>query len=101
MTPASAAAQDTPDQGLRIPGRAASRARTHAPADIDLTLCLLSPDPAALRRRILARGWGQGDGDEAAAENAVLQRPFIDMRIETTTVDSADGCAAAPRRTRQ
>lgn len=68
--------------------------RTHLPPDTDLTLCLLSPDPTVLRRRILARGWGQADADEAAAENAVLQAaPFVDIRIDTTALSVAETVA--------
>jgi adenylylsulfate kinase-like enzyme len=68
--------------------------RTHLPPNTDLTLCLLSPDPAVLRRRILARGWSQADADEAAAENALLQAaPFVDVRIETTALSVAETVA--------
>lgn len=68
--------------------------RTQLPPDTDLTLCLLSPDPAVLRRRILARGWGQAGADEAAAENALLQAaPFLDVRIETTALSVAETVA--------
>ena len=35
-------------------------------SDVDLTLCLLTPDPAGLRERILARGCGPDAADEAA-----------------------------------
>jgi hypothetical protein len=68
--------------------------RTHLPPNTDLTLCLLSPDPALLRRRILARGWGQADAEEAVAENALLQAaPFVDIRIETTALSVAETVA--------
>lgn len=68
--------------------------RTHLPPDTDLTLCLLSPDPAVLRSRILARGWGQADADEAVAENALLQAaPFLDIRIETAALSIAETVA--------
>ncbi|MEO8889715.1 MAG: hypothetical protein ABI301_00995 [Jatrophihabitantaceae bacterium] len=68
--------------------------RTHLPPNTDLTLCLLSPDPALLRRRILARGWSQADAEEAAAENALLQAaPFVDIRIETTALSVAQTVA--------
>ncbi len=68
--------------------------RTHLPPNTDLTLCLLSPDPAVLRRRILERGWGQADAEEAAAENAWLQSAtFMDIRIETTALSVAETVA--------
>jgi adenylylsulfate kinase-like enzyme len=68
--------------------------RTHLPPNTDLTLCLLSPDPAVLRRRILARGWGQAGADEAAAENALLQAaPFVDFRLETAALSVAETVA--------
>lgn len=64
------------------------------PPDTDLTLCLLSPDPAVLRQRILARGWGQAGADEAVAENALLQvAPFVDVRIDTAALSVAETVA--------
>ena len=64
------------------------------PPDTDLTLCLLSPDPAVLRERILARGWSQTDADEAAAESGLLQAaPFVDVRIDTTALSVAETVA--------
>src|SRR5215213_10895377 len=68
--------------------------RTHLPPNTELTLCLLSPDPAVLRERIIARGWGQADADEAAAENALLQAaPFVDVQIETAALSVAETVA--------
>jgi broad-specificity NMP kinase len=68
--------------------------RKQLPRDTDLTLCLLAPDPAVLRERILARGWSQADADEAAAENDVLRAaPFVDRRIETTELSVAETVA--------
>lgn len=67
---------------------------THLPPNTDLTLCLLSPDPDVLRKRVLERGWSQADADEAAAENAVLQAaPFVDGRIDTTALSVAETVA--------
>lgn len=68
--------------------------RTHLPSNTNLTLCLLSPDPAVLHKRILARGWGQAEADEAASEHAVLQSaPFVDIRIETKALSIAETVA--------
>lgn len=68
--------------------------RTHLPPNTSLTLCLLSPDPAVLWRRILTRGWGRADAEEAAAENALLRAaPFVDVRIETTALSVAETVA--------
>lgn len=54
-------------------------------SEVDLTLCLLSADPATLRERILARGWDEEDVDEAVAVNAALcDASFVDATIETT-----------------
>jgi adenylylsulfate kinase-like enzyme len=67
---------------------------TRPPPNADLTLCLLLPDPAVLRERILARGWSQADADEAVAENAVLQAaPFVGVRIETAALSVAETIA--------
>ena len=68
--------------------------RTHLPPHTSLTLCLLSPDPAVLRRRILERGWSRADADEAAAEDALLRSaPFVDLQIETTALSVAETVA--------
>jgi adenylylsulfate kinase-like enzyme len=68
--------------------------RKQLPPDTDLTLCLLSPDPAVLRERILARGWSQADADEAAAESGLLEAaPFVDVHIETTELSVAETVA--------
>jgi len=59
--------------------------------DLDLTLCLLSPDPAALRERILARGWDEADAEEAVAEDAVLRgATFVDVAIATSGLSVTD-----------
>lgn len=53
----------------------------------DLTVCLLAPDPAVLRERILARGWGEAAADEAVAEDALLRAaPYVDVRIDTAAL---------------
>lgn len=41
-------------------------------ASVDLTLCMVSPAAAALRERILARGSGEEQADEAVTEDAVF-----------------------------
>ena len=59
--------------------------------DVDLTLCLLSPDPAALRERILARGRDEADAEEAVAEDAVLRdATFVDVAIATSGLSVTD-----------
>ena len=78
---ASAGAQLVVVSGVIDPRRGPSPALA---SGVDLTLCLLSPNPAALRERILARGWAMDVADEAAAEDAVLrQAPFVDV-VETS-----------------
>lgn len=68
--------------------------RRHLPPNTDLTLCLLSPGPTALRRRILERGWSQADADEAVAEDALLaDAQFVDIRIETAALSVAETIA--------
>lgn len=68
--------------------------RNQLPPNTDLTLCLLSPDPAVLRSRILARGWGEDAADEAAAEHALLNAaPFVDCRIDTAELSVAETVA--------
>lgn len=57
------------------------------PPGTDLTLCLLAPDPAVLRQRILARGWGPAAADEAVAEDALLRAaPYVDVRLDTAAL---------------
>lgn len=52
--------------------------------DVDLTVCLLTPDPAALRERILARGWSEQVVADAVDENAALRHAvFLDTVVET------------------
>jgi hypothetical protein len=64
--------------------------RMSMPPGTGLTLCLLAPDPAVLRQRILARGWSPADADEAAAESAVLRAAsFVHLRIDTTALSVA------------
>lgn len=59
--------------------------------DVDLTLCLLSPDPTVLYERILARGWGASDAGDAVAEDEALRTaPFVDVRIPTEGLSVAD-----------
>lgn len=59
-------------------------------SDVDVTLCLLSADPAVLRERILARGWDEQDVDEAVAENAALREAsFIDVTLEAADLSVA------------
>lgn len=54
-------------------------------ADVELAVCLISPDPEALLRRLLERGWQQGEVDEAIAEDASLRAAgFVDFTIETS-----------------
>ena len=73
--------------GVIDPARGPSPGLT---SDVDLTLCLLTPDPAGLRRRILARGCGPDAADEAAAEDALLREaPFVDIAIETSDLTVA------------
>jgi len=58
---------------------------------VDLTLCLLSPDPAALRERILERGWDSADVEEAVAEDKLLRgADFVDVAIETAGLSVGD-----------
>ena len=53
-------------------------------ADVDLTICLLSSNPATLRERILARGWGEEEAVDAVTESAILRRAtFLDAVVET------------------
>ena len=52
--------------------------------DENLTLCLLSPGPAALRERIRDRGWNTSAADDAVAEDATLRcAAFPDTVINT------------------
>ncbi len=84
---ASAGAQLVVVSGVIDPARGPSPALT---SDVDLTLCLLTPDPAGLRERILARGCGPDAADVAAAENALLREaPFVDIAIETSDLTIA------------
>lgn len=60
-------------------------------SDVDLTLCLLSPEPATLRDRIVARGWDEEAADEAVAEDAALRHAaFLDTAIETAGLSVAE-----------
>lgn len=53
-------------------------------SDVNLTLCLLSADPATLRERLLARGRDEKDVDAAVAENAALRgASFVHAAVET------------------
>lgn len=84
---ASAGAQSVVVSGVVDPERGPSAG---LPSDVDLTLCLLTPDPAGLRERILARGCGPDAADEAAAEDALLREaPFVDIAIETSDLTIA------------
>jgi adenylylsulfate kinase-like enzyme len=66
-------------------------------APVDLTLCMVSPDPDALRDRLLARGWTEEEADEAVAEDAALRRaPFLDAVVETAGLTVAE-CAVRLR----
>jgi predicted kinase len=68
-------------------------------SDVDVTLCLLSADPAVLRERILARGWDEQDVDEAVAENAALREAgFIDVTLEAADLRGSDGQSASAAR---
>jgi adenylylsulfate kinase-like enzyme len=60
-------------------------------ADVNLTLCLLSPDPVAVRQRILDRGWEEAVAEEAEAENALLQAAdFVHVVIDSAGLSVAD-----------
>lgn len=84
---ASAGAQMVVVSGVIDSARGPSPALT---SEVDLTLCLLSPDPAGLRERILARGCGPDAADEAAAEDALLREaPFVDIAVETSDLTIA------------
>lgn len=65
--------------------------RHSLPPEVDLTLCLLSPNPTVLRERILARGWGEEDAEEAVAEDALLRDSGLaDVVIETSGMSVAE-----------
>ena len=84
---ALAGAQMVVVSGVIDPARGPSSTLT---SDVDLTLCLLTPDPAGLRERILARGCGPDAADEAAAEDALLREAlFVDIAIETSDLTIA------------
>jgi broad-specificity NMP kinase len=60
-------------------------------ADVDLTMCLLSPDPATLRARILARGWDEEEAIDAVTEAAALSHAtFLDTVVQTTGLSVAE-----------
>jgi len=84
---ALAGAQMVVVSGVIDPARGPSSTLT---SDVDLTLCLLTPDPAGLRERILARGCGPDAADKAAAEDALLREAlFVDIAIETSDLTIA------------
>ena len=84
---ALAGAQTVVVSGVIDPERGPSPA---LPSDVDLALCLLSPEPPALRERILARGCGPDVAEEAAAEDALLRgATFVDVVIETSDLTIA------------
>ena len=66
-------------------------------SDVDLTLGLLSPDPTALRERILARGSGAADAEEAVAENKMLRdADFADVAIDSAGLSVAATVSGRP-----
>jgi broad-specificity NMP kinase len=88
-----------------VPGYASAGARVlvvsgvvdpkHGPfagmADVNLTLCLLSPDPEVVRQRILDRGWGETTAEDAVAEVGALRHAtFVDRVVETTGLSVAE-----------
>jgi len=82
-------------QVLVVSGVVDVRAGPLLTSDIDLRVCLLSPDPAVLRERILARGWDEADADEAVAEAALLPKAdFVDVTIDTTGLSVAETVAS-------
>jgi broad-specificity NMP kinase len=103
------AAEDDPERHLLkcaaldalVPGYAAAGARVLVVSGVvdtrpvltsnaDLTLCLLSPDPGALRERVLARGWAVTDAERAVSESAVLRdAEFVDLAVETAGMSVA------------
>jgi broad-specificity NMP kinase len=88
-----------------VPGYASAGARvlvvsgvvdpSHGPyagmADVDLTVCLLSPDPGVVRQRILARGWDEATAEDAVAEAGALgHATFVDSVVETSGLSVAE-----------
>ena len=68
--------------------------RTALGPGVDLSLFLLSPDPTVLYDRILARGWGAENADDAIAEDELLSAAtFVDARIATAGLSVADTAA--------
>ncbi len=60
-------------------------------ADVDLTLCLLSPDPAAVRQRIRDRGWDEAVAEDAEAESKLLRAAdFVHVVIDSAGLSVAD-----------
>ena len=59
-------------------------------SNVDLTMCLLSPSPAALRERILARGWRERDAEEAVAVDQLLRgADVVDAVVDSTGLSVA------------
>lgn len=75
--------------------------RTHLPPNTDLTLCLLSPDPAVLRRRILERGWGPGRRRRGGGRECMVAIGDVHgySNRDDGTIGGGDGCAATRLRT--
>ena len=60
-------------------------------ADVELTVCVLSPGGDALRKRLLERGWQTRDADQAAAADATLRAAgFVDVSLETSGLSIAE-----------
>jgi broad-specificity NMP kinase len=77
-------------QVLVVSGVVDIHAGPNLTSQVDLTLCLLSPEPAVLRKRVLARGWDMEDAEEAVAENTVLRNAnFVDVMIESAGLSVA------------
>src|SRR4051812_2752557 len=78
-------------QVLVVSGVVDADAGPNLRSDVELTLCLLSPDPAALRARVLARGEDAAHAEEAVAEDSMLRgADFVDVAIDSAGLSIED-----------
>jgi broad-specificity NMP kinase len=78
-------------QVLVVSGVVDVHAAPHLRSDVELMLCLLSPDPATLRERVLARGEDAADAQAAVFQDRILRgADFVDVAIDSAGLSIED-----------